>query len=354
MTEEKKDTVPAGGEAGQEPKASEPAGKPVEGEEAGQEPKTSEPAGLPVEGEPAVPVGGSEASGEGTEKQPAEPVKGEEAPPASAKPSPGEAGAEPVQAGGEPAEAKAADAGGGSAAADGDAEAEAKARAAEEAREARAAARAARAAAAGAAGDGAPAGGDAEAKAKAAEEARAARAAARAAKAAEDAAPAEPKAPSPNQPRLDRVVELLKEAVGAEAVAEAYINEKDGDCPTLVMAPEQWVAAAGLLKTHEELRQNYLRNVTGTDMETHLEVVYHLISLETKQEYCVKVKTDRDQPSVPSVTPVWATANWNEREIYDLLGVDFPGHPDLRRIMMPDDWVGYPLRKDYEPIDPEV
>ncbi|WNQ11561.1 NADH-quinone oxidoreductase subunit C [Paenibacillus aurantius] len=350
MTEEKKDSVPAGGETGQEPKASEPAGKPVEGGEAGLEPKTSETAGLPVEGEASVPVGGSEAPAKGAE--PAEPVKGEEAPLVAAKPSSDEASAEPAPAGGEPA--KAADAGGGSAAADGDAEAEAKARAAAEAREARAAARAARAAAAGAAGDGAPAGGDAEAKAKAAEEARAARAAARAAKAAEDAAPAEPKAPSPNQPRLDRVVELLKEAVGAEAVAEAYINEKDGDCPTLVMAPEHWVAAAGLLKTHEELRQNYLRNVTGTDMETHLEVVYHLISLETKQEYCVKVKTDRDQPSVPSVTPVWATANWNEREIYDLLGVDFPGHPDLRRIMMPDDWVGYPLRKDYEPIDPEV
>ncbi|MNG35626.1 NAD(P)H-quinone oxidoreductase subunit J [compost metagenome] len=83
-------------------------------------------------------------------------------------------------------------------------------------------------------------------------------------------------------------------------------------------------------------------------------MAYHLLSLPHKHEYCVKVKTDRDQPSIPSVTPVWATANWNEREVYDLLGIDFPGHPNLVRIMMPDDWVGHPLRKDYEPLDPEV
>jgi NADH-quinone oxidoreductase subunit C len=85
-----------------------------------------------------------------------------------------------------------------------------------------------------------------------------------------------------------------------------------------------------------------------------MEVVYHMISLVSKREVAVKVKTERDGASVYSATPVWATANWNEREIFDLLGIDFPGHPDMRRIMMPDDWVGYPLRKDYEPLDSEV
>ncbi|MNG02001.1 NADH-quinone oxidoreductase subunit C/D [compost metagenome] len=90
------------------------------------------------------------------------------------------------------------------------------------------------------------------------------------------------------------------------------------------------------------------------DQETHLEVAYHLLSLTHKHEYCVKVKTDRDQASIPSVTDVWPTANWNEREAFDLFGIDFPGHPNLVRIMMPDDWVGHPLRKDYEPLDPEV
>jgi NADH-quinone oxidoreductase subunit C len=109
-----------------------------------------------------------------------------------------------------------------------------------------------------------------------------------------------------------------------------------------------------VLKQHAELKLHYLRSVTGVDVETHMEVIYHLISFDSKQNYCFKVKTPRDQASVPSVTPIWSTANWNEREIYDLFGIEFTGHPDLRRIMMPDDWVGHPLRKDYEPLDPEV
>lgn len=99
------------------------------------------------------------------------------------------------------------------------------------------------------------------------------------------------------------------------------------------------------LRRHPELKLNYLRNLSGVDMESHMEVVYHLISLESKQEYCIKVKTDRENPSVASVTPLWPTANWNEREAYDLFGIDFPGHPDLRRIMMSDDWVGHPSQR---------
>lgn len=199
----------------------------------------------------------------------------------------------------------------------------------------------------------APTDAEKEAKAKAAAEARAARASARAKKpdAEEDAGPKEP---SPNQPRLDRLVQILKHELGEEAVAEAFINERDAHMPYVIVNSGKWFEAAELLRDHEELRLNYLRNVTGIDQETHMEVVYHLLSLHTKQEYCVKVKTDRGAASIPSVTPVWPTANWNEREIYDLLGIDFPGHPDLRRIMMSDDWVGHPLRKDYEPLDPEV
>ncbi len=190
---------------------------------------------------------------------------------------------------------------------------------------------------------------------KAAAEARAARAAAKAAaEGGEGAAPAEPKPPSPKQPMLDEAVELLKTLVHADAVVEASINELSGDMPTIVVNAEHWTAVADLLRTHDKLRCNYLRNVSGVDYETHLEVVYHMIALETKREYAIKVRTDREAASVPSATPIWPTANWNEREIYDLLGIDFPGHPDMRRIMMPDDWVGHPLRKDYVPLDPEV
>ncbi|OXM86401.1 NADH-quinone oxidoreductase subunit C [Paenibacillus rigui] len=192
-----------------------------------------------------------------------------------------------------------------------------------------------------------------EAKAKAAAEARAARASARAKKpeAEEDAGPKEP---SPNQPRLDRAVQILKTELGEDSVEEAFINERDAHLPYLVVKNDKWLEAAQLLRDHEELKLNYLRNVSGIDQETHMEVAYHLLSLDSKHEYCVKVKTPRDTSSIPSVTFIWPTANWNEREIYDLLGIDFPGHPDMRRIMMSDDWVGHPLRKDYEPLDPEV
>lgn len=231
----------------------------------------------------------------------------------------------------------------------------------------RAAARAARLAARAAAEAGEPApagaampasadaGSDEEkaAKAQAAAEARAARAAARGAK-PESADPAAPKEPSPNQPLLDRLVAILKAEAGEDAVVESFINERDAHRPYVIIHSSRWPQAALTLRNHEELRCDYLRNLSGVDQETHLEVAYHLLSLTHKHEYCVKVKTDREQPSIPSVADVWPTANWNEREAFDLFGIDFPGHPNLVRIMMPDDWVGHPLRKDYEPLDPEV
>ncbi|WP_240419807.1 NADH-quinone oxidoreductase subunit C [Paenibacillus periandrae] len=249
-----------------------------------------------------------------------------------------------------------------------DADKEAKAKADAEARAARAIARAKRAeAAAGAsptaaqgaastevtAGDPAAADDEKEAKAKAAAEARAARAAARGKK-TEGEEDAGPKVPSPLQPRLDHWVKLIKEQVGETAIEEAFINERDAHLPYVIIKNEHWAGVALLLKQHCELKLNYLRNVSGIDQETHMEVAYHLLSLDTKAEMCVKVKTSRETPSIHSVTPIWPTANWNEREIFDLLGIDFPGHPDLRRIMMSDDWVGHPLRKDYEALDPEV
>ena len=196
---------------------------------------------------------------------------------------------------------------------------------------------------------------DEEAKKKAREEARAARAAARAKE--KEAASAEeeaPKEPSPSQPKLDRLVQLIKEHVGEGAVVEAFINETDRHLPCVIVDPNHWHDTAELVRDHNELQLHYLRNLSGVDYESHMEVAYYAINFNNKQNYCFKVRTDRDNGSIPSVADVWKTANWNEREVFDLLGVSFPGHPDLRRIMMPDDWVGYPLRKDYEPIDPEV
>lgn len=259
---------------------------------------------------------------------------------ADGSPEPGEAQAQPAVQAEQPAA---------------NPEREAKLKAAAEARAARAAAKAAAEGGepAGAPGDAAGGDPEREAKMKAAAEARAARAAAKAASEAAEA-PAEPKPPSPKQPQLDETVELVRSLISEQAVEEAYINEINDHMPIIVVGRDYWQATANLLRTHDRLQYGYLRNVSGIDFETHMEVVYHLVSIETKCELAVKLRADRGAPSIPSATPVWATANWNEREIYDLLGVDFPGHPDMRRIMMPDEWVGHPLRKDYEPLDPEV
>jgi len=82
-------------------------------------------------------------------------------------------------------------------------------------------------------------------------------------------------------------------------------------------------------------------------MEPRFEVNYHLLSLDRRERLRLKLRVAGNDPTVPSVTSIWPTANWHERENFDLFGIHFEGHPDLRRILMPDDWEGHPLRKDY-------
>ncbi|MBA4495965.1 NADH-quinone oxidoreductase subunit C [Paenactinomyces guangxiensis] len=163
-----------------------------------------------------------------------------------------------------------------------------------------------------------------------------------------------PEEPSPKQPVLDRFVALIKEKAGADSIEDAYINRPNAHLPTLVIKKNHWLEVATLLKEEPALSFDYVRNLSGVDYETHLEVVYHLISFTHSHQIGIRVKTDREQAKVPTVSHLWKTADWNEREIYDLLGVHFEGHPNLKRILMPDDWVGHPLRKDYEPLDKEV
>jgi NADH-quinone oxidoreductase subunit C len=81
--------------------------------------------------------------------------------------------------------------------------------------------------------------------------------------------------------------------------------------------------------------------------ESRFDVVYTLTDMERLARLRVKVRAGGDEPTVPSVTAIWPTANWHEREAYDMFGIAFDGHPDLRRILMPDEWEGHPLRKDY-------
>jgi NADH-quinone oxidoreductase subunit C len=192
-------------------------------------------------------------------------------------------------------------------------------------------------------------------KAKAIAAAKAKAAAAKAKKAASKTdEPIKEESPSPNQPVLDRYLHIIRENLGDDLLEDAYINRLAKDVPTLVARKETYLKVAQFLKYNELLAFDYLSETHGTDFETHMEIYNHLYSYQNRQSVALKVKIDRDKPVIDSLTSLWAGANWPEREGYDLLGIVFNGHPNLTRIMMPDDWVGHPLRKDYEPYDVEV
>ncbi|KAA0797377.1 NADH-quinone oxidoreductase subunit C [Bacillus sp. BB56-3] len=198
--------------------------------------------------------------------------------------------------------------------------------------------------------------GDEKAKAIAAAKAKAAAAARAKTKGAEGKKEDEPKREetSVNQPYLNQYVEAIREKVGEGVLVDSYINKLSKDVPTLVVDPEKYYEVMESLRFHEGLAFDYMSELHATDFVTHMEVYVHLFSYGKKQSVAVKVKLDREEPQVESVTALWKGADWPEREAYDLLGIIFKGHPNLTRILMPDDWVGHPLRKDYEPYDVEV
>jgi NADH-quinone oxidoreductase subunit C len=154
--------------------------------------------------------------------------------------------------------------------------------------------------------------------------------------------------------------ENLKEHETAAAVeafdSAALVNGKfDRGELTLEIAPERIVSICGFLKA--ELTFVRLSTVTGVDWypaEPRFEVVYHLQSVERNERLRVKCRLSGANPEIDSVTEVWRAANWYERETFDLFGVRFRNHPNLIRIMLPDDWEGHPLRKDYDIMGPRA
>lgn len=116
----------------------------------------------------------------------------------------------------------------------------------------------------------------------------------------------------------------------------------------LLVEPRRLLDALRVLKTEEAYQFNMLRNLTAVDYVEYLEVVYHLYSLPLRHAITVKTRCTPADPRIPSVTPLWPSANFQEREVYDLLGVTFTGHPDLRRILMPDEFTEHPLRKSFK------
>ena len=132
-----------------------------------------------------------------------------------------------------------------------------------------------------------------------------------------------------------------------------------GDCdlkakdPSIAVDPGAILDVCRFLRDEPDLSFDCLSNQSGVDYKAKgvIEVVYHLFSYTHRHWIVLKVGAPRDNPVIPTVETVWKAANWMEREIYDLLGVTFEGHSDLRRLLMPEDWIGYPLRKDF--VEPE-
>jgi len=132
-----------------------------------------------------------------------------------------------------------------------------------------------------------------------------------------------------------------------EAVEDARLFR---DEVTLYIRPAHFLRACEFLRDQPGLKFSFLADVTALDLypqEPRFEVVYHLLSLETAQRLRLKVRVGGDNPHFITAVPVWPGANAFEREVFDLFGIAFDGHPFLRRLLLPEEWEGHPLRKDY-------
>lgn len=162
----------------------------------------------------------------------------------------------------------------------------------------------------------------------------------------ENGAPSLDTAPNP---LAEASVALVRERLGDAVLSVA---EYRGET-TVLLAITALVEACQTLRDAPGLRYDMLEDLTAVDWperEPRFDLIYQLVSTETGASLRLKAQLggeDDPEPEAPTLSGVWATADWFEREVYDLFGIRFAGHPDLRRILMPSDWVGYPLRKDY-------
>jgi NADH-quinone oxidoreductase subunit C len=137
----------------------------------------------------------------------------------------------------------------------------------------------------------------------------------------------------------------LKESI---AIAlPTVVFDETGEWLNVQVAPTEWKALALWLR-NAVLQMDYLFCLTCIDWKTHLTVVYHLTSTSHRIPIVIKIKLDREHPQVETVSDIWKTAEFHEREVFELFGVQFLHHPDLRRLILTDDFEGFPLRKDFE------
>ena len=125
--------------------------------------------------------------------------------------------------------------------------------------------------------------------------------------------------------------------------------EEGGEWINVNVEPQNWLSIAQQLRSDDALFFDYLFCLTCIDWKTHLTMVYHLSSTRYRHNMVVKAKLDRNKPEIETVSHIWRTAEFHEREVYEMFGVNFLNHPDLRLLILPDGWEGKnPLRKDFE------
>lgn len=179
--------------------------------------------------------------------------------------------------------------------------------------------------------------------------------------------PGAPQDAAPESPRAEPVnpiVARLRELLGEEHTRDAVVNDQ-----LVVTVPrDRLVEVCATLRDDPACQLDHLADVTAVDYlewnpdggppgegrTPRFDVVYHLYSISLNHRLRLKVQVGEDDAVVPSVTGVWPAANWGERETYDMYGITFSDHPYLARLLMPDDWDGHPLRKDYPLIEEEI
>ncbi len=141
--------------------------------------------------------------------------------------------------------------------------------------------------------------------------------------------------------------EELKDKISS-ILSSVQFPEIVSDTLNISCGPGELLKVAETLKDNEELKFDFLFSLTAIDWPEDMEVIYHMRSSEFDNEVVLRVRTGgRENPEVPTSVNIWPTAELHEREVYDLFGINFKDHPDMRRIFLEDDWVGYPMRKDY-------
>jgi NADH:ubiquinone oxidoreductase subunit C len=147
-------------------------------------------------------------------------------------------------------------------------------------------------------------------------------------------------------PKLCMTNEELKQAL--VIIHPSLVFEEGYEWLNMYVESQEWLSLAQKLRKDEKLFFDYLFCLTCVDWKTHLTMVYHLSSSKHHSSIVIKSKLNRSNPEIETVCHIWKTAEFHEREVFELFGVKFLHHPDLRNLILPDVWEGYPLRKDYE------